>query len=221
MECQTSDLEQESNDTSSDNQRSAAGMGSATKPKKGMQISVGDEGGTQQSPPQMAQTTRASTRTNFSFAAMADELSDEAQEEKKQKKATLTQEERSRIKKELTQTLSAAEVRKQRDLARKKKIDEDYIKQRDPIKEFFQLTCQSIKINSPHMNLIAQIKDEILYKQAVEAGVPFFKFSTWIESTVNKEVMKQLLYKSKNKPERRLSDAKKNAALRKQAILEE
>ena len=39
------------------------------------------------------------------------------------------------------------------------------------------------------MNLIAQIKDDKLYKKALEEQIPFFKFSSWIEQTVNKEVM--------------------------------
>ena len=48
-----------------------------SRPSKGMQISVGDEGGSGQSPhlapPVMAQTTRAAQRPTFSFAVMADE----------------------------------------------------------------------------------------------------------------------------------------------------
>ena len=39
------------------------------------------------------------------------------------------------------------------------------------------------------MNLIAQIKDDMLYKKALEEQIPFFKFNSWIEQTVNKEVM--------------------------------
>ena len=69
------------------------------------------------------------------------------------------------------------------------------------------------------MNLIANIKDDMLYKKALAEGIPFFKFSTWIESTVNKEVM-TLMFKTKP-AERKKSDAKRNAAIRKQAILEE
>ena len=53
-------------------------------------------------------------------------------------------------------------------------------------------TCQSIKINSPHMNLIALINSDMLYERALSEQVPYFKFSSWIESTVQKEVISQL-----------------------------
>lgn len=33
----------------------------------------------------------------------------------------------------------------------------DYMMNRDPMQEFFTLTCQSIKLNSPHMNTICTI----------------------------------------------------------------
>ena len=33
----------------------------------------------------------------------------------------------------------------------------DYLINRDPMQEFFALTCQSIKLNSPHMNTICTI----------------------------------------------------------------
>lgn len=33
----------------------------------------------------------------------------------------------------------------------------DYMLNRDPLQEFFTLTCQSIKLNSPHMNTICHI----------------------------------------------------------------
>ena len=54
---------------------------------------------------------------------------------------------------------------------------EDYQKNRDPIKEFFQLTCQSIKINSPHMHLIATINTDKLYEKAIMETVPYFKYA--------------------------------------------
>lgn len=85
--------------------------------------------------------------------------------------------------------MSAVEAKKQREAERKKKIQEDYQKNRDPIKEFFTLTCQSVKINSPHMNLISLINSEMLYMKALTEQVPYFKFAGWIESTVQKEVI--------------------------------
>lgn len=33
----------------------------------------------------------------------------------------------------------------------------EYLMKRDPMQEFFALTCQSIKLNSPHMNTICTI----------------------------------------------------------------
>ena len=56
------------------------------------------------------------------------------------------------------------------------------------------------------MNLIANIKDDMLYEKALEEQVPFFKFAGWIESTVNKEVMTQLF---KSKQDRKGSEEKK------------
>jgi len=41
------------------------------------------------------------------------------------------------MKKELTKSLTAAELKKQKAAATKKKMAEDYQKNRDPIKEFF------------------------------------------------------------------------------------
>ena len=49
------------------------------------------------------------------------------------------------------------------------------------------------------MNLIALINADMLYKRALSEQVPYFKFSTWIESTVQKEVIQQLFNAKKNK----------------------
>lgn len=46
------------------------------------------------------------------------------------------------------------------------------------------------------MNLIALINSDMLYKKAVDEQVPYFKFASWIESTVQKEVISQI-FKSK------------------------
>ena len=48
------------------------------------------------------------------------------------------------------------------------------------------------------MNLIALINAEKLYQQALEASIPYFKFSSWIESTVQKEVIAQLFRSKKD-----------------------
>lgn len=46
------------------------------------------------------------------------------------------------------------------------------------------------------MNLISLINTELLYAKALEEQVPYFKFASWIESSVQKEVIAQL-FKSK------------------------
>lgn len=153
IECQTSETllqsseEFQSYEESSDMQKSAGVL----RPK-GMQI--GDEGGTMQAPkigqPQGAQTTKAAKRPSFSFA-QADFDEEEAEREPEE----VQRNQRSQLKKELTKSMTIAEAKRQRAAALKKKMDEEYLKKRDPIREFFTLTCQSVKMNSPHMNLIA------------------------------------------------------------------
>jgi hypothetical protein len=46
---------------------------------------------------------------------------------------------------------------------------------RDPLKEFFTLTLQSVKLNSPHMNVICMINKDTLYEKALKENIPFFK----------------------------------------------
>ena len=69
----------------------------------------------------------------------------------------------------------------------------DYLLNRDPMQEFFTLTCQSIKLNSPHMNTICTIDTISLYKKANKLGVPFFKWQTWIENFLNQEFLRSAL----------------------------
>ena len=71
-----------------------------------MQISVGDEGGTTSKAPvipQSAQTARAAQRPSFSFDQV------ELMESMEKPTAEMTREERSQIKKELTQSLAITE----------------------------------------------------------------------------------------------------------------
>ena len=42
------------------------------------------------------------------------------------------------------------------------------------------------------MNLISLINTDKLFARALEEQVPYFKFASWIESTVQKEVITQL-----------------------------
>ena len=48
------------------------------------------------------------------------------------------------------------------------------------------------------MNLIALINTDMLYAKALAEQIPYFKFSTWIDQTVQKEVIKQLLGQRQN-----------------------
>lgn len=56
----------------------------------------------------------------------------------------------------------------------------DYLLKRDPLYEFFNLTCQSIILNSPHINHICHIDASQLFKKATIDEVPFNKWATWI-----------------------------------------
>ena len=69
----------------------------------------------------------------------------------------------------------------------------EYLMNRDPMQEFFTLTCQSIKLNSPHMNTICTIDTIKLYKQANQLGIPFFKWQSWIENFLNQEFLRTAL----------------------------
>ena len=55
------------------------------------------------------------------------------------------------------------------------------------------LTCQAIKLNSTHMNTICTIDALQLYKKVVKLDVPFFRWHTWIEDSLNKEFMRAVL----------------------------
>lgn len=81
---------------------------------------------------------------------------------------------------------------------------------RDPLKEFFTLTLQSVKLNSPHMNIICMINKDTLYEKALKEGVPFFKWYEWIENTINKEVLTKII--KDKKPQAGKGDPKKPAA---------
>ena len=173
------------------------------QPKKGgMRIAVGDEGGTTQGSVMAmmgggALTTRAgAARQVFSFSSIDEDTAGT--------KEAVTPLDRQKIKEDVQQSLSQAELKKQKQAAYKKKLADDYQKNRDPIKEFFTLTCQSVKLNSPHMNLIAMINTDQLYNKSLEAAIPYFKFASWIESTVQKEVIAQLFKTKQNDPKRQI-----------------
>ena len=68
---------------------------------------------------------------------------------------------------------------------------------RDPLYEFFQLTCQSIKLNSPHINTICHIDPKDLYAIAIAEQPHFFKWGVWIEDYLQGEFIKAALGKVK------------------------
>ena len=69
---------------------------------------------------------------------------------------------------------------------------------KDPSEEYFILTTQAVKMNSPHMDTICVIPHAILYEKAVKEEVPFHKWHSWIESQLNFEYI-QTLYRKKNR----------------------
>ena len=75
----------------------------------------------------------------------------------------------------------------------KERFQLDYFLKRDPLQEFFNLTCKSIILNSPHMNQICHVDMNYLYLQATKKHIPFNKWSEWIEEYMNKEFLKAAL----------------------------
>ena len=58
----------------------------------------------------------------------------------------------------------------------KQQMNQEYLQNRDPKKEFFLLTCTAIKVNSPHMAIICNMKPDELYQKAIKDGVEFFQW---------------------------------------------
>ena len=52
----------------------------------------------------------------------------------------------------------------------------EYLSKRDPMQEFFVLTCQSVKLNSPHMNAVCTLDALKLYEKVTKLNIPFFKW---------------------------------------------
>ena len=64
------------------------------------------------------------------------------------------------------------------------------------MEEYFTLTCQSIKLNSPHMNTICSIDTKKLYQEAIKMSIPFYRWQNWIEDYINKEFLRLVLRRS-------------------------
>jgi hypothetical protein len=48
------------------------------------------------------------------------------------------------------------------------------------------------------MNIICIINKDTLYEQCLKEGVPFFKWHSWIESVINKEVLSKIIKAKKS-----------------------
>jgi len=109
-------------------------------------------------------------------------------------------------------------------LTSKERLEYDYLKKRDPMREFFSLALKSVQINSPHMTLIQDMKETGLWEKQAKEKVPFFKWYTWLEATINQEVMKCLFLKKQKLVQKEASSApvlQKKKTLEKKAQVKE
>ncbi|OMJ83094.1 hypothetical protein SteCoe_16076 [Stentor coeruleus] len=67
-----------------------------------------------------------------------------------------------------------------------------------PPEEYFLLTVQAVKMNSPYADKGLNLNTQELYYNAVEEGIPFHKWHVWIESQLNQNYV-QGLYKKSSK----------------------
>ena len=70
---------------------------------------------------------------------------------------------------------------------------------RDPLKEFFTLTCQAVKLNSPQMNAICTLDTNALYDKVLKSNVPFFKWASWVDDYINKEFLRMVIRNTRRK----------------------
>ena len=78
-------------------------------------------------------------------------------------------------------------------LTDKERFQLDYLLKRDPLYEFFNLTCQSSILNSPYINSICHIETKQLYVKVLKDGIPFHRWATWVEDFLNAEFFKLAL----------------------------
>ena len=71
-------------------------------------------------------------------------------------------------------------------------ISPSRIQRKPPPEEYFVLTAQAVKMNSPHMENICSISTNALYEKAIKEGIPFHKWHIWIESQLNASYVQQL-----------------------------
>ena len=69
---------------------------------------------------------------------------------------------------------------------------------KQPSEEYFMLTTQIIKMNSPHMENICSVNTQLLYEKALHDEIPFHKWHEWIEKQLNNAYIQTLYKKKKN-----------------------
>lgn len=66
-----------------------------------------------------------------------------------------------------------------------------------PPEEYFLLTVQVVKMNSPYADKGLNVNTQELYNNATEEGIPFHKWHVWIESQFNQNYVQGLYKKSR------------------------
>lgn len=83
-----------------------------------------------------------------------------------------------------------------------------------------------MKLNSPHMNVICTLDHKQLYEKVQREGVQFFQWHRWLEETLNKEFLRQMIHGNKpkvvevqkpEKEEKKKATAKPRKSLMKEA----
>ena len=77
-------------------------------------------------------------------------------------------------------------------------ISPEKVQRKSPPEEYFALSVQAVKMNSPHMDNIINASASQLYQKAIKMGIPFHKWHVWIESQLN-SIYVQTIYKKNTK----------------------
>lgn len=91
-----------------------------------------------------------------------------------------------------------------------------YLMSRDPMKEFFVLTAQSVKLNSAYMDTILTLHINEMYEQVVRSNTPFFKWSQWIEDYLHRTILSKIYaeaFETQSKRERKLQQKHRRASI--------
>jgi hypothetical protein len=77
-----------------------------------------------------------------------------------------------------------------------------YLKKRDPMKEFFVLTAQSVKLNSPYMDAVLTLPIKEMYSQVVKSNTPFNRWAQWVEDYLHRTIMSKIYVEAFEKQSR-------------------